>query len=730
MPFGLRSRYPGTERDSRSPRVRPAAQRRVAVHVLLALVSLLVPLVLFVVSAASGYERALHAARERVERTTIILRENALKVLHTQQLVLARIEDLLEGDGDEEELEARARAALSLVMQDAVQNTVSMWVSDADGRVIAGSQPWGRDMTTSHNEWFVALRDGADELYISAPFVGRATGVLSVALARRRPSVDGSFRGTVHVSVSPAYFVQFFSAVADHEGHHALLLREDGQVLAEDPPGGAHPKLGPDDPLMRRIDAEPTGGLIEEEGEGARLVGYQRVQGFSVYVSFALARDAVLYDWRVRTAEYFFVSLLCAIALAAASAVALAENRARLAALVALEAEVAQREATEQRLRDNSRLEAVGRVTGGIAHDFNNLLTTMLMSLDIIEARSGFSEEEVALVRGARKAAETGADLVASLLAYARGQMLVPVTLDAAALVAEVIPLLKQSARESMAIDLDAGADLPPCLADPVQLRAALFNLALNARDAMGGGGRLTIRLGEAMLTADDLAGNPDATPGRFVAIAFADEGVGIAPEDLGRVFEPFFTTKAPGKGTGLGLSQVFGFVRQSRGHVRIESAVGRGTTVTVFLPVTEARTAPAEGASPEPGVRRPSRVGRRVLVVDDNADIRALARSILGAAGFDVAVAASGDEAIALLESGVAVDLVLSDVVMPGKCDGFALAERCAASWPWRPVVLMSGYAPDRARMPVTIAGFINKPFYRDTLLGAVGSALARAPA
>lgn len=730
MPFGPRSRYPGTERDSGASSRRPHLARRVTVHVLLALVSLLVPLVLFIVSAASGYERALHAARERVERTTIILRENALKVLHTQQLVLARIEDLLESDGDEDELEGRARAALSLVMQDAIQNTVSIWVSDADGRVIAGSQPWGKDMTTSHNEWFVALRDGPDELYISAPFVGRATGVLSVALARRRPSVDGSFRGTVHVSVSPAYFAQFFSAVAGHEGHHALLLREDGQVLAEDPPGGAYPTLEPDDPLMRRIAADPSGGMIEEQGEGARIVGYQRVEGFPVYVSFALARDAVLADWRARTAEYFFISLLCAIALAAASAVALGENRARLAALVALEAEVAQREATEQRLRDNSRLEAVGRVTGGIAHDFNNLLTTMLMSLDIIEARSGFSEEEVALVRGARKAAETGAELVASLLAYARGQMLVPVTLDAAALVAEVIPLLKQSTRDQMEIELDTGTDLPPCLADPVQLRAALFNLALNARDAMDGEGRLAIRLGEATLTADDLAGNADATPGRFVSIAFADEGVGIAKEDLGRVFEPFFTTKPPGKGTGLGLSQVFGFVRQSRGHVRIESAVGRGTTVTIFLPVTEAKAVAAGGGASEAEVERPSRARRRVLVVDDNADIRALARSILAAAGFDVVVAGSGDEALALLESGVAVDLVLSDVVMPGKCDGFALAEHCAASWPWRPVVLMSGYAPDRARMPATIAAFIPKPFYRETLLGAVGSALARAPA
>ena len=702
-------------------------------HMVLALASIVVPALLFAVSVASDYARALAAGRERVERTSVILRENALKVLQTQRLVLARVEDALARGPDGEDLGQRARSAIARAMDDAIEDTVSMWVADSEGRLIAGSQGWEPQMRIDQNEWFVALRERDQSLYISAPFVGRATGVLSVALARRRPAPDGEFAGTVHLSVNPAYFAQFFAGVAGHEGHHAMLLRADGQVLAEDPPRGGYPKLDADDPLMRRLAVGSEGGLIEEAGSAARLIGYQRIGEFPVYVSFALDRDAVLAEWRARTAEYFLVALACTIALACAAIFAMRENRARLAALVALEEEIAQREATEQRLRENSRLEAVGRVTGGIAHDFNNLLTTMLMSLDMIEAGPASDAERAALVRHARRAAETGAGLVASLLAYARGQMLAPTPLDAAVLVSEVIPLLRQSAGEGMAIELTAEDGLPPCLADPVQLRSALFNLALNARDAMAGGGRLRIGLSRHTLDADDLAGNPDAASGNFIAIEFTDQGEGIAAEDLPRVFEPFFTTKAPGKGTGLGLSQVFGFVRQSHGHVRIESAVGIGTTVTVFLPVAEqpaAETSAGQAEPPAPALAqapRPPGATPRVLVVDDNAEILGLARSILRAGKFEVVTASSGDEAARMLDAGAPCDVLLSDVLMPGTLDGFALAERAARVRPSLPVVLMSGYAPEPDRVPASVAAFLQKPFNRDSLRGTVQAALSR---
>jgi signal transduction histidine kinase/CheY-like chemotaxis protein len=556
----------------------------------------------------------------------------------------------------------------------------------------------------------------------------------------------------MHAALSSAYFQRVFSDIAGPVGHRARLLRADGQVLVQDPPEPGGTRYSPDHPLMRAIAASPDGGTVAFEDAGQRrLVAFFPVPDRPVYVTFGIDRGAMLAEWWHTLSALLFVTLATSIALALAATFALRQTRVRQAALDALGREIAQREATEQKLRDASRLEAIGRITGGVAHDFNNLLTTVLVSLDLVEARPSLDSEGVAHVRGARKAVETGARLVASLLAYARGQVLAPERIDAAPLVTDMMPLLRNGAGDRIDLSLTVQPGLPACIADPAQLRAALVNLVLNARDAMPDGGELRISLAERMLDADALSGNVDALPGRFLEITVADTGSGIAAEHLPRVFEPFFTTKAVGKGTGLGLSQVFGFVRQSAGHVRLESEAGRGTVIRLFLPAAAAEPVqaapaapavpappPAPAAAAEPAVDPPARVTapaadatpraggrRRVLVVDDMPSLLGLTRAILVAAGYAVDTAPSADAAVQMIDAGERFDLVVSDVVMPGRLDGFGLVDHLARVDPVTPVILMSGFAPEPVRLARYSARFLGKPFTRQALLETVAASL-----
>jgi signal transduction histidine kinase/CheY-like chemotaxis protein len=713
--------------------------RWIGVHHLLFAASVGVPALLFGLAAHDSHVRMLATGRDRVERTAGILREHAQKVFETQELAIARVADRIQGLSDQEL--ARPETNLLLrALSDSLEHTVSMWISSADGSVLAGSMPWHPSLNISLYDFWQAQRDGAAGLSIGAPFVGRATGVWSIGLAQRRPAGDGGFQGTIHAALSPAYFARYFAAAGGEVGHRARLIRADGQVLAQSPAADGFPRLPPGDAVMRAIAAGPAAGAIDTESDiGPRVLAVRRVGAYPVFVAYGIDRATLLAGWWRDLAPYLLAAIASALALLLISLVALRESRGRQAALLALANESEQRLASERKLREASRLEAIGRITGGVAHDFNNLLTTVLVSLDLVADRPGLDAEGRRHVEGARKAAGSGARLVASLLAYARGQKLEPTAIDAGALVADMLPLIRHAVGAGVSVSASAAPGLAPCLADADQLRAALLNLALNARDAMPTGGRLAITIAETALDAEALAANPEARPGRFIVLSVEDGGAGIAAADLPRVFEPFFTTKPTGQGTGLGLSQVFGFARQSAGHVQIESEPGRGTVVRIFLPVSAAAMAAAPRAAPPAAVagqaapaapRAPSATPRgrlRILVVDDNADILGLARTILAGAGHAVVTAPSGDEAARLLDAGGRFDLVISDVVMPGSLDGFALAAHVASTSPGVPVVLMSGYAPDPSRSAPAVAGFVGKPFCRDALLDAVASAVQR---
>jgi PAS domain S-box-containing protein len=371
-------------------------------------------------------------------------------------------------------------------------------------------------------------------------------------------------------------------------------------------------------------------------------------------------------------------------------------------------------------LRQAQKMEAIGNLTGGMAHDFNNLLGVIIGNLDLAARFVPDGGEAKQLVQEATEAALSGAELTRRLLAFARQQPLRPQVIETNDLVGNIVRLLRRTLGENIEITLDLADGLWPVVADPAQLEAAITNLATNARDAMPRGGRLVIATGNRQLDADYAAAHVEVAPGDYVAVEVTDSGTGMAPEVAERIFEPFFTTKQPGKGTGLGLSMVFGFIKQSGGHINVYSEAGVGTTFRLYLPQatseTASRTETVERAAPSRGR------GETVLAVEDNERLRRLVMRQLQGLGYRPIVAADATEALGALEREP-VDVLFSDIVMPGPLDGVGLAQQVRERWPSVKVVLTSGFPggklDDQLGAPEAAVRVLSKP-YRVEDLGA----------
>ncbi|MBK8908829.1 MAG: response regulator [Rhodospirillales bacterium] len=376
------------------------------------------------------------------------------------------------------------------------------------------------------------------------------------------------------------------------------------------------------------------------------------------------------------------------------------------------------------------KMQALGQLAGGIAHDFNNLLTAMLGHCDLLLERHAAPDPSHDDVVQVRAAAARASELVRQLLAFSRKQSLKPVALDINRALRALSTLLARLLGETVALDLELSAADGVVRVDPGQLDQVVINLAVNARDAMPGGGRLSIRTQDRVLTAP-LDGQPDSVPpGRYVTLAVGDTGVGIPKEIIASIFEPFFTTKEVGGGTGLGLATVYGIVRQTGGFVTVDSAPGAGTTFCLYLPAAELGFQPAEDAVPAPDQSGslPRATGATVLLVEDETAVRRIAAKALTVRGYRVIEAGDGEDALQLLgERPEGVDLILTDLVMPGM-DGGTFARLVRQEWPSVPVILMSGYA-DEGQTPVLAdvpsSQFLAKPFSLAELVAKVGSAL-----
>ena len=380
---------------------------------------------------------------------------------------------------------------------------------------------------------------------------------------------------------------------------------------------------------------------------------------------------------------------------------------------------VAERLKAEEALRQSQKMEAIGQLTGGVAHDFNNLLTVIIGGVDAILRQVERLPEspEIAKVRrsadmalhGARRAAT----LTARLLAFARRQPLAPKVIEPNRLISGLADLLQRTLGETVALETVSGAGLWPALADPSELENALVNLCVNARDAMPEGGRLTIETSNAYLDEAYIATIPEpVAAGQYVMVAVTDTGHGMTPEILAQVFEPFFTTKAVGKGTGLGLSQVYGFVRQSGGHVRIYSEVGQGTTIKLYMP--RANKGAAED-SIEVKPRTADGGGETILVVEDHEEVRQFSCGILRELGYDVIEATTGRQALDLLQRTDDIALVFTDVVLPDGMDGRALAVEMQRRRSGLKVLFTTGYTRNaivhNGRLDADVE-FLGKPF------------------
>ncbi|MBN8808208.1 MAG: PAS domain-containing protein [Sphingomonas sp.] len=350
--------------------------------------------------------------------------------------------------------------------------------------------------------------------------------------------------------------------------------------------------------------------------------------------------------------------------------------------------------ATEEALRQSQKMETVGQLTGGVAHDFNNLLQVVTGNLDIIQRNLG--EDQPRLVRAARNAmsgAERAAVLTQRLLAFSRRQPLAPRRLEPNRLIADMAEMMHRALGETIDFAFVQAARLWPIEIDANQLENALLNLAVNARDAMPEGGRLTIETANCHLDTDYAAREAEVRPGQYVLIAVSDTGEGMDRATADRAFEPFFTTKEVGRGTGLGLSMVYGFVKQSGGHVRIYSECGHGTTIKIYLPRSDGATAKAAATTaPEP---LPKSENETILVCEDDEDVRAFTTEALADLGYAVLAAADGPGALDLVRRHAdAIDLLFTDVVLPGGMTGAVLAERARTVKPDLRVLFTSGYA------------------------------------
>ena len=397
------------------------------------------------------------------------------------------------------------------------------------------------------------------------------------------------------------------------------------------------------------------------------------------------------------------------------------EARHFLRSVANLLAVAMQRIRVEEQLAHAQRLESVGQLTGGIAHDFNNLLTVISGNLQILEDELADRPAAREIVGNALRAAGRGADLTHKLLVFARRQRLAPRASDPHKLLEELASMLRRTLGESVQLAIHVAAGVAPVFADPAQLESALVNLALNARDAMPRGGELTLTVEQRLVAGD--AANAELKPGHYVVFGVRDTGLGMAKEVLARAFEPFFTTKEVGKGSGLGLSMVYGFAKQSGGHVQVRSKLGYGTGVELYLPTAQAAETPREAT---PAIS-PPRGRETILVVEDEAAVREIAIAFLRSFGYTVLSAARAEPALEMLSASDDIALLFSDVVLGSGMSGKELAVAARRLRPTLGVLLTSGYEPDAAGPDADEFALLPKPYRREELSGAVRAILDR---
>ena len=680
-----------------------------------------VPLVIFIAACGYLYWSAMRDARFEVERATLVAREHAQKILETNVALISRVLDLVRDQPDDTLLAREREIHETLARMSAdVPQLQGIFILSRNGRMIATDRvfPAPHDIDYTDRELFRHHRDGKAQPLITEVLKSRATGEPFFDMSMRRSTSAGTFDGAISTSLRPEYFHRFYRQLANDDPNVAVaLVRDDGAVLASWPTSPT-PVDNPAQASIRWAVDLPAGvsrGPILEGDEGIRAV--ERVGSYPIRVVSWIPMRAVVAPWHTQVALLGAVALLIAIALTLVARVAIRKVQRSIDAYDRLNEEVGRREHAETVLRQAQKLEALGRLTGGVAHDFNNLLMVIQTNAHLLKRRNEQSLAASSEIAAIERATTAGSKLTRQLLSFSRSQPFREEVIELQAVIPGSVDMLRTAIGSRIEVSCTVDPDTRRVAVDPAEFELALLNLALNARDAMPSHGTLAIRARNA--SKDDAIDMPAPA----VIVDVADTGQGIDASVLDRVFEPFFTTKPPGHGTGLGLSQVYGFCLRSGGKVKIESRVGAGTTVRMLLPASSAPSAMPEAVAP----RSTTAPGQRVLLVDDNEDVAQSVRNLLQDAGFRVEAAANADEALRLVTSAnLGVDVVLSDIVMPGALNGIGLAEELRRIRPRLPVLLMSGYSEEASRAIALGFSIVAKPFSSDTLVRSLQAATA----
>jgi two-component system NtrC family sensor kinase len=566
--------------------------------------SVIVPAVLFAAAAVQNRNVLFEEASDRTVKVASILEQQAESTFRIYGQVFDRVAERvaagLPPDGREMH---RYLASLDRDLSE----IDSIFLVEPDGRVVNHSRTFPvENVYAGDRDYFVTAKNGNGATAVGQPIAGRISGQRMLNIAHRISGPDGAFRGVVAISVSQKFFENFHRKLQASAQDSMTLIREDGTILARSPAP----------PTFSRYPAELFARAVATSGRGVfrttsivdgveRLYAYRKLDRYPVYVAFGQDTGVISARWRRNLATYAAIAVPASLVLLLTSWVALRRAREAENAARQLDEEIRHREQAEGALRQGQKMEAVGRLTGGIAHDFNNLLTAIAGNLELALGEKHDDKRDRRL-RSGLAAVERGRQLTQRLLSFARKSPLQTSIVDTSARLRELRDLFAPTLPANIEFALDAPDDLWPVEIEEDQLQVALLNLVVNARDSLEAEGSIRVVGRNVRLSTAQLDGD-------FVEISVRDTGVGI-PDDLrSRLFEPFFTTKASGKGSGLGLAQVYGFAKRSGGDVTVESAVQRGTTISIYLP--RATAAPAEAPEPrEDGrLRGSSAEGSRV---------------------------------------------------------------------------------------------------------------------
>jgi signal transduction histidine kinase len=662
-----------------------------------------------VIAAYNEYERRQSSAATEAETEAHFLADQADRLFEVSDIGLTAATNLLGEQSWDAIAGSRDLQRQLRRLADGMPYIEDLWFNDDKGilRITSFGFPTPFSDASDRASFIAARRPGHD-LFVGDLIVGKVTKRPTFLVSRRIETADGRFRGMASVTADLAYFTDYWKELSLPYDARVILFRAGNFGILARHPLVEENIVTASTAVQRAVGVAVRDGRTEGSFNSDRFGSFEQVGRLPLYLSVDISNQAVLSAWQSWAWSRAALPALAALGFIAITLFAVRQARAEARDKLALEQaqvalslaneelrnQIASREAAEGQLRQLQKMEAIGQLTGGLAHDFNNMLSIVIGSLDAVRRRMarGQTADIGRFLDAAMEGAQRAATLTQRLLAFARRQPLAPAVIDVNRFVSDLSDLLRRTLTEAVQLEIVLGGGIWKTFVDGNQLENALLNLAINARDAMPDGGKLTIETANASLDADYAARHPGVPAGQYVLVAVSDTGIGMSEETIAKAFEPFFTTKPVGMGTGLGLSQVYGFVRQSAGHVKIYSEPGQGTTVKLYLPrhygtgessrerVEEAASLPAGSPS------------ETILVVEDEAMVRHLAVESLRELGYSVLEAESGAAALRIVAERDGIDLIFTDIVMP-EINGRQLAEQAVQIRPGIKVLFTTGY-------------------------------------